>query len=71
MKSIGWPELLIILVIAAFVFRLSRTGDVINALIHLAERFRGGGPGSPSHPVPADDSTLVRRQRNTKTSARS
>jgi len=28
------------------------------------DRFRGGGPGSPSHPIPGDDSRLLTRKRS-------
>jgi hypothetical protein len=36
--------------------------DVLSAIQEAISRFRGGGPGSPSHPLPADDSRILRRR---------
>jgi hypothetical protein len=51
------PELLVILAVIALMF----TGNV-RRIAEVISRFRGGGPGSPSHPLPADDSRILTRK---------
>jgi hypothetical protein len=36
---------------------------VMQAIEDFISRFRGGGPGSPSHPLPANDSRILLRRR--------
>lgn len=35
---------------------------LIDGIHEIADRFRGGGPPTPMHPSPADDSALLRRR---------
>jgi hypothetical protein len=35
---------------------------MLDALIDAINNFRGGGPPTPMHPSPADDSALLRRR---------
>lgn len=59
MYHIGLPELLAILLVLAVMFH----GDSARRLAEAISRFKGGGPGSPSHPIPADDSRILIRRR--------
>src|SRR6266481_2138942 len=59
-KPIGAVELSVLLGVAVLLIGGK------NLAIRLQEAFDDfrGGPGSPSHPLPADDSKLLNRRRN-------
>jgi hypothetical protein len=56
-----------LVLVASFVALLFQR-SVIDALIEAMENFRGGGPRTPRHPLPADDGAIVRRRRSRVTS---
>jgi hypothetical protein len=60
MQYIGVPELLVILLVAML---LHSGKDIMEKIIEAIRNLKGGGPGSPSHPIPADDSRLPTRKR--------
>lgn len=45
-----------------FVLRSQRLGEICDAIREAMSNFRGGGPGSPSHPLPSADSALLNRR---------
>jgi hypothetical protein len=57
MRYIGFPEILAIFMVAVVLFWGDKLGPAIRDL------FRGG-PRPPSHPIPADDSTILNRRRS-------
>ena len=60
MRYIGITELLVMFVMAIVLFNgKEKFARILEAL----SNFRGGGPGSPSHPIPADDSKILNRPR--------
>jgi len=48
-----------------FLFRGNNHSDLVARFQEEIDNLRGGlgGPGSPSHPLPADDSKLLNRKR--------
>jgi hypothetical protein len=63
MSDFGWPEVIVILVVAILLFGGGKFGPAIRA---LQEMFRGGPRPPfppPSHPVPGDDSEILNRSR--------
>jgi hypothetical protein len=58
----GLPELLVILVVAVL---LLGGKDTFWNLVEAIRNLKGGGPGSPSHPIPGDDSRLLTQARPT------
>ena len=57
-------SLLFAVLFAAVLLFSGRT--LIDALIDAINRFRGGGPPTPMHPIPADDYPLLRRRPRSK-----
>ena len=49
--------------IASAIIALSFKSWMLDALIEAINRFRGGGPPSPMHPLPSNDGALLRRKR--------
>jgi hypothetical protein len=62
-------SLLILVAIAAVVFRRSMRDALIDGINAIADNFRGGGPRTPMHPSPADDGALLRRRSHTDAAA--
>jgi sec-independent protein translocase protein TatA len=58
---IGFPEMIVLLVVAILLFGGKNLRELAQDLAEGISNFRGG-PGSPSHPIPADDSNLVDRK---------
>jgi len=67
MQHFGFPELILFGTVAALLLWWSKIPLVASGLIAALENFRRGGPGSPSHPIPANDSKILNR-RNRKSS---
>lgn len=65
-KSVGPLELLVVLGVAILLFG-ENWRELAARLLEGIDNFRGG-PGSPSHPIPADDSKLVNRKRRVSVS---
>lgn len=65
MQHLGLPELLVILVVGMLLSR----GRSIQAIAEALSQFKNGGPGSPSHPIPGDDSRILLRKRKRKSDA--
>jgi hypothetical protein len=63
MRYIGFPEIFAIFMLAVVLFWGDKLGPAIRDL------FRGG-PRPPSHPIPADDSTVLNRPRKTERGAK-
>jgi len=61
MQHIGTPELMVLLLLAIILFGPKSFRQVTQELTDALSNFRGG-PGSPSHPVPANDSRLLSRK---------
>ena len=61
MQQIGAQELMILLLVAVILFGPKSLQQVAQELTDAFSNFRGG-PGSPSHPMPADDSKLLNRK---------
>jgi Sec-independent protein translocase protein TatA len=60
MRLIGVTELLVMFVVAIVLFNgKEKFARIVEAL----SNFLGGGPGSTSHPLPADDSKILNRHR--------
>jgi Sec-independent protein translocase protein TatA len=62
MQHIGFPELVVIFTVAALLFWGKNIPDIALNLKEALNNLRGG-PGSPSHPLPANDSKLLNRKR--------
>jgi Sec-independent protein translocase protein TatA len=58
---IGFPEMMVLLVGAILLYSGSNFRELAQGIIEGISNFRGG-PGSPSHPIPADDSNLLNRK---------
>jgi hypothetical protein len=59
---IGTPALMVLFLIAIILlFGPKGLQQVAQELTDALSNFRGG-PGSPSHPIPADDSKLINRK---------
>jgi len=63
MGSLGIPELVFVLALALVLFGPQKLPDLGTKLAEAINRFRGGGPGSPTHPIPANDSPVLNRRR--------
>jgi hypothetical protein len=50
------------LMMAILVFRRGSLDALTEAINDFINRFRGGGPPRPMHPLPGDDGVLVRRR---------
>jgi Sec-independent protein translocase protein TatA len=65
MQQIGFPELILFSTVAVLLCWGNKIPGVALKLNEAIANFRGnfrGGPGSPSHPIPADDSKLLNRK---------
>ena len=60
-RLIGITELLVMFVVAIVLF--GGREKFVKTVQEALSDFRGGGPGSPSHPIPADDSKILNRHR--------
>lgn len=56
------PELLVALGVAILLFSGKNSKIIAASLAEALSNLRGG-PGSPSHPIPADDSRILNRRR--------
>ena len=61
MKYVGTQELIVLFVVVLVLFGPKSLKELAADLGNAMNNFRGG-PGSPSHPVPADDSRLLNRK---------
>jgi Sec-independent protein translocase protein TatA len=61
MQQLGFPELVLFCTVAILLFWGDKIPDVARKLNEGLNNFRGG-PGSPSHPIPANDSSLLNRK---------
>lgn len=60
-------QLLLVLIAAILIFEPKRLSDLARALAEGIDNFRGGPP-SPPHPLPGNDSALLcKRRQKTKT----
>jgi hypothetical protein len=59
---LGYSELAIVLFAATALFCHAQVRDLLRKLAEGIDNFRGG-PGSPSHPIPANDSRILNRRR--------
>jgi Sec-independent protein translocase protein TatA len=62
MQHIGTPELMVLLMVAIILFGPKSFRQIAQELTDALSNFRGG-PGSPSHPVPGNDSRLLNRKK--------
>jgi Sec-independent protein translocase protein TatA len=62
MNQIGFPELVVIFTVAMLLFWGKNIPDIAMKLEEALNNLRGG-PGSPTHPIPANDSKLLTRKR--------
>lgn len=65
MNAVNWnymPELLVALGVAMLLFGGKNCKLIAAGLAEGLSNLRGG-PGSPSHPIPADDSRILNRRR--------
>jgi TatA/E family protein of Tat protein translocase len=58
---IGFPEMVVLLVVAILLCGPKSLREVARGLAEGISNFRAG-PGSPSHPMPANDSHLLNRK---------
>jgi hypothetical protein len=56
-----YPLAVFLLVIA--IIALSYKPWMLDALVEAIDKFRGGGPPTPMHPLPSNDGALLRRKR--------
>jgi Sec-independent protein translocase protein TatA len=61
MQQIGFPEVVLICTVAVLLCWGNKVPELALMLNEALTKFRGG-PGSPSHPIPADDSRLLNRK---------
>lgn len=59
------PEMFLVFVVAILLFAAKSWREFYDALYEGISNFRNfrGGPGSPSHPIPANDSYIVNRRK--------
>jgi Sec-independent protein translocase protein TatA len=65
MQQFGFPELVVVCTVAILLCWGNKIPGVARTLNEAIANFRGnfrGGPGSPSHPIPANDSKLLNRK---------
>ena len=60
-QQLGFPELVVFCTVAILLFWGEKIPEVARKLNEGLNNFRGG-PGSPSHPLPADDSKHLNRR---------
>lgn len=58
---IGFPEFVVLGVLAVLLFGGKHIPEVARELAEGLSNLRGG-PGSPSHPIPSNDSRLLNRK---------
>jgi Sec-independent protein translocase protein TatA len=61
MQQLGFPELVVVCSVAALLCWGNKIPEVARTLNEAISNFRGG-PRSPSHPIPADDSKFLNRK---------
>jgi len=61
MQQIGFPEFVVFCTVAVLLFWGNKIREAALKLREALTNFRGG-PGSPCHPIPADDSKLLNRK---------
>jgi Sec-independent protein translocase protein TatA len=64
-QQLGFPEVVVFCTVAVLLLWGNKIPDLARNLNEAMDNFRGnfrGGPGSPSHPIPADDSKLLNRK---------
>jgi len=61
MQLLGFPELVVICTVTVLVFWGNKIPEAARVLNEAIANFRGG-PRSPSHPIPGDDSKHLRRK---------
>jgi hypothetical protein len=62
MQHLGFSELILFGTVAVLLLWGSKIPLVASRLIAALENIRRGGPGSPSHPIPANDSRILNRK---------
>ena len=62
MSPIGGPELIAFGTVAALLLWGNKIPTLASLVMEAIGKFRGG-PGSPSHPIPANDSRILNRRR--------
>lgn len=62
LQQFGFPELVVVCTVAVLLFWGGRIPALTLRLREAFNRFRGGGPGSPSHPILANDSRILNRK---------
>jgi Sec-independent protein translocase protein TatA len=62
MQHLGSSELILFGTVAVLLFWGSKIPQVASMVIAALENIRRGGPGSPSHPIPANDSRILNRR---------
>ncbi len=66
MHTTGLPDLVLLLLVLVLLAGGKRLTDVAQGLAEAIDKFRGGGGGTPSHPIPSNDSALLLRKRRKK-----
>jgi Sec-independent protein translocase protein TatA len=59
--QIGFSQLVVFGLVALLLFGGKSVHEMAQSVAEALSNFRGG-PGSPSHPLPADDSKLLNRK---------
>lgn len=67
MHAIGGPELFAFATVAALLLWGNKIPTAASRLIEALDNLRGG-PGSPMHPLPSDDSQILNRKRQRQNS---
>jgi Sec-independent protein translocase protein TatA len=62
MQHLGSSELILLGTVAVLLVWGSKIPQVASMVIAALENIRRGGPGSPSHPIPANDSKILNRK---------
>ena len=65
MQQFGLPELVVVCTVTILLCWGNKISDLARNLNEAIDNFRGnfrGGPGSLSHPIPANDSKLLNRK---------
>ena len=60
---LDFSNIVILLIVALLLLGPKSPGDLARSVAEALSNFRGG-PGSPSHPLPADDSRILNRKLN-------
>jgi hypothetical protein len=61
-QHLGVSELIVFGTVAVLLLWGSKIPLVLSRLVAALENIRRGGPGSPSHPIPANDSRILNRK---------